>query len=249
MRLSKFTTAALLGLAMTVATASGASAQATRTWVSGVGDDANPCSRTAPCKTFAGAISKTAANGVIDALDPGGYGAVTITKSITIRAMGIEGAITAAGVNAITVNSSTANVALVGLNLDGVGSGLSGINILNASQVLVKDCTITGFTTAGLRVVSPVQTRVTVKDSTIAQNAVGIAMDATGGQLNRVLMDNVLIDSNTTNATVNQANSVLILRRSTMINAPVTLTNGGVLRSFGDNALGGATPTLSTPLQ
>ena len=52
-----------------------AGAQASRTWVSGVGDDANPCSRTAPCKTFAGAISKTAAGGEIDALDPAGYGA------------------------------------------------------------------------------------------------------------------------------------------------------------------------------
>ena len=62
-----------------------ANAQATRTWISGVGDDANPCSRTAPCKTFAGAISKTAAGGEIDCLDPGGFGTVTITKSITIR--------------------------------------------------------------------------------------------------------------------------------------------------------------------
>src|SRR2546423_2744153 len=58
--------------------------QATRTWVSGTGDDANPCSRTAPCKTFAGAISKTAAGGEIDALDPGGFGAGTITKGMTI---------------------------------------------------------------------------------------------------------------------------------------------------------------------
>src|SRR5580698_2714075 len=61
-----------------------AHAQATRTWVSGVGDDANPCSRTAPCMTFAGAITKTAAGGEIDALDPGGFGGLTITKSITI---------------------------------------------------------------------------------------------------------------------------------------------------------------------
>lgn len=58
-----------------------AQAQASRTWVSGVGDDANPCSRTAPCKTFAGTISKTAAKGEINVMDPGGYGAVTITKS------------------------------------------------------------------------------------------------------------------------------------------------------------------------
>jgi hypothetical protein len=75
-----------ISAAMLVASllSSAAQAQATRTWVSGVGDDANPCSRTAPCKTFAGAISKTAPRGEINALDPGGFGAVTITKAITI---------------------------------------------------------------------------------------------------------------------------------------------------------------------
>ena len=46
-------------LLLTLCVATMAQAQATRTWVSGVGDDVNPCSRTAPCKTFAGAISKT----------------------------------------------------------------------------------------------------------------------------------------------------------------------------------------------
>src|SRR6476469_6244329 len=94
-----------------------ANAQATRTWVSGVGDDANPCSRTAPCKTFAGAISKTAVNGEIDALDPGGFGAVTITKSITIDACCMAG-ILAAGTNGVTVNDSlsgTPNTAVVTL--------------------------------------------------------------------------------------------------------------------------------------
>src|SRR5882724_9179059 len=81
-------------------------AQATRTWVSGVGDDANPCSRTAPCKTFAGAISKTAAGGEINVLDPGGFGALTITKAITIDATGgsIAGILVAAG-SGITVNA------------------------------------------------------------------------------------------------------------------------------------------------
>src|SRR5262244_3544271 len=74
-----------------------ASAQATRTWISGVGDDANPCSRTAPCKTFAGAISKTAPGGIINCLDPGGFGAVTITKSITIVGDAAEGDILVSG--------------------------------------------------------------------------------------------------------------------------------------------------------
>src|ERR1700675_3597241 len=77
---------ALLFACFTLAFVSIAQAQATRTWVSGVGDDVNPCSRTAPCKTFAGAISKTQVNGEIDVLDPGGFGGVTITKSIIIDA-------------------------------------------------------------------------------------------------------------------------------------------------------------------
>src|SRR3982751_3731335 len=83
-----------LGLALALialAIPASASAQATRTWVSGVGDDANPCSRTAPCKTFAGAISKTANGGEINCLDPGGFGGVTITKSITIKCQYTEG--------------------------------------------------------------------------------------------------------------------------------------------------------------
>src|ERR1700709_1522823 len=78
-------------------------AQATRTWVSGVGDDVNPCSRTAPCKTFAGAISKTAVNGEINCLDPGGYGAVTIPKSMTIDCRHTFGSILNAGTNGINI--------------------------------------------------------------------------------------------------------------------------------------------------
>lgn len=73
----------MIAVCLSVVGGSSAWAQATRTWVSSVGDDANPCSRTAPCKTLAGAISKTAAGGEIDALDPGGFGALMITKSIT----------------------------------------------------------------------------------------------------------------------------------------------------------------------
>src|SRR5215475_6802531 len=101
-------------------TASPALAQATRTWVSGVGDDANPCSRTAPCKTFPGAISKTATGGEINCLDPGGFGAVTITKSITIDCTATFGGILAAGTNAININSAGAVVNLRGLDIEGI---------------------------------------------------------------------------------------------------------------------------------
>lgn len=106
-------------------------AQATRTWVSGVGDDANPCSRTAPCKTFAGAISKTAISGEINIIDPGGFGAVTITKSISIVGEGGTAGILAAGTNGIIVNvAATDRVVLDGLDIEGAGSCLNGVRMI-----------------------------------------------------------------------------------------------------------------------
>src|ERR1700751_174918 len=104
--------------------------QATRTWVSGGGDDANPCSRTAPCKTFAGAISKTAPAGEINVLDPGGFGAVTITKAITISSEGFEAGVLVSGTNAIIVSAgATDAVILKGLDIEGLGTGLDGIKV------------------------------------------------------------------------------------------------------------------------
>jgi hypothetical protein len=141
-----------------VAFASLTQAQATRTWVSGVGDDANPCSRTAPCKTFAGAISKTAAGGEIDALDPGGFGTVTITKSITLDGTGTFASILASATNGINVNDSatgtpgTIKVRLRGLSINGAGTtiGLNGINFTSGLSVWVEDCVIDTFSNAGI---------------------------------------------------------------------------------------------------
>lgn len=135
--------AALLLLA-----SSGAFAQATRTWVSGVGDDVNPCSRTAPCKTFAGAISKTAAGGLINCLDPGGYGTVTITKSITIACKHVEGStLNSGGINGFVINDFQGlgiEVVLRGVEIDGSGStpGLNGIRFINGTSLLVEDVVI-----------------------------------------------------------------------------------------------------------
>jgi hypothetical protein len=122
-----------------------AEAQATRTWVSGVGDDANPCSRTAPCKTFAGAISKTAAGGEINCLDPAGFGAVTITKSVSIDCHHTLGGILAASVNGVIINAlSTDKIILRGLDINGAGGagGLDGIRFLAGGSLHVEDTTI-----------------------------------------------------------------------------------------------------------
>jgi hypothetical protein len=126
-----------------------AQAQATRTWVSGVGDDANPCSRTAPCKTFAGAISKTAAGGEINCLDPAGFGAVTITKSVSIDCHHTLGGIIAASVNGVVINALTTDkIILRGLDINGAGGagGLDGVRFLAGGSLHVEDTTINNMT-------------------------------------------------------------------------------------------------------
>src|SRR5690349_3570960 len=158
-----------------------ASAQATRTWVSGVGDDVNPCSRTAPCKTFAGAISKTAPGGIIDALDPGGFGAVTITKSITIEGTGTLASILASGVNGVIVNAgATDTVVLRNLAIDGAGTtlGTNGVRVLAAGRVVIEGSTIQDFSNDGVDFESSsANAQLVISDTTISNinNASGAA--------------------------------------------------------------------------
>jgi hypothetical protein len=138
-------------VASVLAMASVAEAQATRTWVSGVGDDVNPCSRTAPCKTFAGAISKTATGGYINVIDPGGFGAVTIVKSITIDGGPFHSGILATGgVNGIIINNASAKVVLRNLSIEGAGTGNFGINVISANSVTVENVDISNFANHGI---------------------------------------------------------------------------------------------------
>jgi hypothetical protein len=174
-----------------------AHAQASRTWVSGVGDDVNPCSRTAPCKTWAGAISKTAVNGYINALDPAGFGAVTITKSITLDGTGTMAGILSAGTNGIIVSGAGIKVVLRGLSIEGFSTGLNGIRILNASQVSIEDTVIKGYTGRGISVEAAAPIELLVKDTNITGANVGAFLSNTSGQL-LATFDNVRIENMTT---------------------------------------------------
>lgn len=183
--------------------ASPATAQATRTWVSGVGDDVNPCSRTAPCKTFAGAISKTAAGGEINVLDPGGFGAVTITKSISIEADGVMAGVLASGTNGIIVNAGVNDtVILRGLTIEGVGTGLNGIRWLAGKSLVVEKCTIHGFTQLGIDAEPNAgtpgsSTRLFVSDTRIRGNAGGgILAKPSGSSFVKVTLSHVNLNEN-----------------------------------------------------
>ena len=175
-----------------LAFAVGAQAQATRTWVSGVGDDVNPCSRTAQCKTFAGAISKTAAGGEINAIDPGGFGAVTITKSMTIDGAAQHASVLASATSGIVVNALATDVVnLRNLSINGAPPtqpGLRGVSILLAKIVNIENCHITGFRGNPGRGVSIAlntgQTvNVNIRNSSIYNNAAaGVVIQPTTGQ-------------------------------------------------------------------
>ncbi len=178
-----------------------AHAQATRTWVSGVGDDANPCSRTAPCKTFAGAISKTAAGGEIDALDPGGFGAVTITKSITIDGTGTFASILASGTNGININAAGIDVSVRGLSINGAGTGLAGINILAANKVSIEDCQIFGFGAGVARGVNDARTtggKLFITNTTVRNNGQSgvLVLPSSGATTIQATLDNVRLIGN-----------------------------------------------------
>ena len=154
-----------------------AMSQATRTWVSGVGDDANPCSRTAPCKTLAGAISKTATGGEINVLDPGGFGAVTITKSITIDGGGVIGSILSSGTNGIIVNAPNSLVTIRNFSINGAGTtlGINGIRVLAIKKLLVENCSLSNFSANGIDFNSTTAAEIMINNTTITNASVGIS--------------------------------------------------------------------------
>jgi hypothetical protein len=196
-----------------------ASAQATRTWVSGVGDDVNPCSRTAPCKTFAGAISKTATAGEINCLDPGGFGTVTITKSMTLNCHEVLGSILASGVPGITVNSTAAGskVILRGLQINGVQGGTAvagtiGVRILAAAVVAIEDTVVTQFAQQGIvDARTGGGTKLFLENVTVSHN-VGTGIAVAGAATNNAMMDNVYVLDNATGVAAATGNNIAIKR-------------------------------------
>jgi hypothetical protein len=214
----------VFALALLLFLAVPAHAQSSRTWVSGVGDDANPCARTSPCKTFAGAISKTATNGEINCLDPGGFGAVTITKSITIDCHEIFGSINNAGTSGVVIAFDSfagtdvrKTVRLRNINLNGDDSGLNGIRVLGAlagTTAVVEDCLIDGNFGSSARGISDDRTgagKLIVTNTTIRNNGgAGVSVLPTGSSNIQVLLNNFRAYNNGTGAQFGNLTRVMI---------------------------------------
>ncbi|QIG45362.1 PASTA domain-containing protein [Nocardioides anomalus] len=239
---------AAAGLAVT---APAAQAQATRTWVSGVGDDVNPCSRTAPCKTFAGAISKTASGGVINVIDDGGYGAVTITKPITIDGTGHLASILVVGTPGVTINAPTdAQVVLRDIDIKSTNTGegtcgaTTGVNIIGAASVRLDDVRIAGFTTAvgGSFANSPVDAflDLSVNDARINDNCTaGIGLAPAAGHAVRLALDSSTITGSNTALSVGAGAEAWVSNTRMYLNNTGLDRPGGTIHSACGNQVAG----------
>lgn len=248
-------------------------AQATRTWVSGVGDDVNPCSRTAPCKTLAGAISKTATGGEINILDPGGFGAVTITKSITIDGGGIIGSILSSATNGITINAPNSLVTIRNFSINGAGTtlGINGIRVIAVKKLNVENCTISNFSANGIDVNTTTGADVAVSNVTIHNANNGISIAGGGGSTGTTgftVIDRCHIQGITTTGinvnggTATVSNSVISgcsvgvksntgitahLSGNIITNNATALQGPGTITSSGNNSMTGNTAQGVTP--
>src|SRR5262245_45264840 len=225
-----------------------------RTWVSGTGNDGNPCSRMQPCQTFAGAFGKTATGGEINCLDSGGFGTVVIDRSISIRCVGVTAGVLTALIPAsgiVVVAPGGSEVLLEGLDIDGQGTGLNGVEIGHATKVTIQNCSIRNFTGNGVSLAGPLGARVLIADSTILSNNVGLYIAGTGASNTAVVM-RTIIDNHPVASVVVASGNNLIMSASKLTGSPssVSVAGGATFTSFGDNAIQSAgNPSFTIPLR
>jgi hypothetical protein len=227
-------------LLLSVLTMSDVFAQATRTWVSGVGDDANPCSRTAPCKTFAGAISKTASSGEINVLDPGGFGAVTITKPITIDGGGgLVAGILAAGTNGIIVNNASGTVILRNLTINGAGTGINGVRFIAGGALRLQNVMIDRFTGHCVDVQPNVASTAVYLQDVVGSNCAGNGVNIVGSGATKVDVDHTRLLFNGTGISATGASTQVQIFNSTVLNNTVGLAtaSSASIKSYNNNIL------------
>jgi hypothetical protein len=205
----------------------------TRTWISGVGDDNNPCSRTAPCKTWAGAISKTAAGGEIDALDPGGFGGVTITQAITLDGGGGQVAsVLVSGTNGITVSAGPTDVVILrNLRINGISQsgsgGTNGISFTSGAVLSVENCFIFDFSQAGISVTTGATSTLNVTNSNITNAANGINFAPTAGNVYSEVDHTTIQKLSGNGITTNTGSVIATVTNSNILNAAVVGVNAG----------------------
>ena len=187
----------ILGL-LSLAAIAPAHAQNARTWISGAGVDQAGCGTIAsPCRTLQYAHNATVAGGEIDVKDAAGYGAVTITKAISIinDGVGTTGVLATAGNNAITVNAPAGDgVTLRGLTIEGSGTGNIGVELKAGAGITMANCIVQGFTSHGVSLKNGTSV---LTGSTFANNG-GSGLSFYATSYADLTVDNVLSNQNGT---------------------------------------------------
>jgi len=121
---------------------------AQRTFVSTSGSDANTasnCANSSPCRGFAAALTVTDAGGEIIVLGSGGYGPVSIDKSVSVIAPeGVYAGVTVFSGTGINIAGSGIDVTLRGLTINGLG-GSYGVSLSLGSSLLIDRCVFTNL--------------------------------------------------------------------------------------------------------
>jgi hypothetical protein len=145
-----------VGVALMAIAVGTAEAQPKRVFVSATGSDANPCSRTQPCRTLDDGVATVAANGEVIVLDSGNYGDVVIGKAVSIvAAPGVYATIVQEGSQpGITVNAPAgALVILRNLTVHRQPAAFGGIGIRfnSGGQIYIEDCVVEGAFANGIQ--------------------------------------------------------------------------------------------------
>ena len=213
MRLS----AILFCAAVSTALPSTAHALNTRSWVSGKGVDQAGCGPVgSPCRSLQFAHDQTTAGGEIDILDPAGYGAITITKSISIinDGVGVAGVLAPAGGNAVTINAGAADsIALRGLTVEGSRTGVNGIVFVNGQYLTISNCVIQGFVT-------------TTNDGTTGNGVYVRIPNSQYSGVNKVTISNTTVSNNGGIGVYGAASPSSGAGPSVMVDASTLLSNG-----------------------
>jgi hypothetical protein len=227
-----------------------AHAQTFQSYISGIGDDINPCVRTAPCRTLAGALSKTASGGIVNVLDSGGYGAALIKRPVTVLASGVNAVVTSAS-GGITIDVGSGDVHLRGLTLVGQGNSNNGVTIVSATSVHISNTVIRGYAGAGIGLASKAPVALTVSDSEVNSNTTGVSATTDDAE---IVLDRVKLTSNQTAVSSGGNNSVFHLDGCTVaFNAIAVGKVGGKILSGQNNAMvankSDGQPMTKEPLQ
>jgi hypothetical protein len=202
----------------------------TRVFVSGQGSDSNPCSLAAPCRSFQQAHNAVVAGGEIVALDAAGYGPITISKAVTITAIGIEASITTNGTTTtgVVVNAGAGDtVTIRGITLFSGAITGDGIDINSGKSVTIRDCTISGFPGSGIAVEPSASLHLALRGVTVyGSGASGLVVFPSGPGAVTASVIGSVFSGNDDGVVINGTASTGTLKATLSVLSDANLSNG-----------------------